>query len=172
MITTTTTRILRPGPAESPCVILESDEQLLVAALRDGLRAHRHVTAARALHPDGKLLGLLPEVVDRLAGLRLADLIVNEADGAARLPLKAPGPFEPVMPSCTRVVVAVVGMDALGATLDPRHAFRPELISRLTGLAPGDVITEEAIARLATSNEGMHPVQSARGGDRAVPEQG
>lgn len=37
-----------------------------------------------------------------------------EADGAKRLPLKAPGEWEPVIPEFVDLVIGVVGMDALG----------------------------------------------------------
>ena len=164
VITTTTTRILPPAESESPCLIVEEDEDKLVAAARDALRRHRHVTLARLQPDDGKLKGLSPETVDALARLKLADYIVNEADGASRQPLKAPNATEPVVPRSTTLVVALVGIEAVGRPLGPETAFRTELISKLTGLEEGQAITTEAVAVLLTHPQGIiqHAPESAR----------
>jgi probable selenium-dependent hydroxylase accessory protein YqeC len=155
VISTTTTRILEPRAEESPCLVVEENEERLLSRLRVELGRHGHVTAARLKQDGGKLKGLLPETVDRMAGMKLADYIINEADGAARKPIKAPNATEPVIPSSTTIVVAVVGMDALGKTLTQEIAFRPELITRLTGLPEGGIITREVIATLMTDEDGI-----------------
>ncbi len=155
VITTTTTRIMPPAESESPCLVAEEDEEKVISRLADELKRHAHVTAARLRSPDGKLKGLAPETIDRLAELRLADYIINEADGAARKPIKAPNATEPVIPASTSLVVAVVGMDALGKPLTPEIAFRPELITRLTGRAAGSEITPSVIAMLITDRHGI-----------------
>ena len=155
VISTTTTRIFRPSEEQSTCVVLEMDGQKLAERVGEELESRPHVTAARALTEDGKLLGLLPATVDLLEKMKLADLIINEADGANRRPIKAPSITEPVIPDGTGLVVAVMGMDALGARLDPGTAFRPELISKVTGLVPGEIISSSAIAKLMTSSQGI-----------------
>jgi probable selenium-dependent hydroxylase accessory protein YqeC len=167
VITTTTTHIMQPSGDESPCVILEENEERLFPRLKDELARYRHVTAACPRPEAGKLRGVLPETLDRLQAMQLADYIINEADGAARKPIKAPNATEPVIPQSTTLVVAVSGVDALGSTLSHDTAFRPELITRLTGLVEGDVITREAVATLLTENEGI--IQYAPRGARIVP---
>ena len=107
------------------------------------------------------------ETVDRMAGMKLVDYIINEADGAARKPIKAPNATEPVIPPSTTMVVAVVGMDALGKTLTQEIAFRPELITRLTGLPEGGIITREAVATLLTDMNGI--IQYAPTNARIIP---
>ena len=63
----------------------------------------------------------------------LADYVLLEADGAKRLPLKAPAAHEPVIPEGTALVIAVAGMDGVGRA-DPRgRAFRPALYAELLG---------------------------------------
>jgi probable selenium-dependent hydroxylase accessory protein YqeC len=166
VITTTTTHILKPSEEQSPCVILEEDEDILLSRLRDELGRHNHVTIAY-IGSDGKLNGLPPETVDKIAAVQQADYIINEADGAACKPIKAPRPTEPVIPSCTTLVAAVVGMDALGATLSPDIAFQPGLITRLTGVPEGGIITGEAVATLLTHERGI--IQYAPPGARIVP---
>ena len=43
-----------------------------------------------------------------------ADLVLVEADGAKRLPVKVPGPAEPVIPGDTDLILCVYGLKALG----------------------------------------------------------
>ena len=133
---------------------------------RIALRRYRHVTVAHSCPNADKIKGLLPQTVDCLRHLDLAEYIINEADGAAGQPLKAPKPTEPVMPSSTSLVVAVVGIEAIGRPLLAENAFRIENISRLTGLKEGDIITTEAVATLLTHPQGI--IQYAPEG-RIVP---
>jgi len=83
---------------------------------------------------SGKLDGISPQLVKRLADLGKIDYIIIEADGAARKPIKAPNATEPVIPPNTTLVIAIVGIDALNKELNSENAFRPEIISGLTGL--------------------------------------
>jgi len=159
VITTTTTRILPPTPEESPCVILDEDVPTLIRRATEALQGQRHITLAR---PDSnKLRGLSPETIDSLRHLRIADYIINEADGASCRPLKAPNPTEPIIPTSTSLVVAIVGIEAIGRPLLPENAFRIENITRLTGLNEGESITTEAVAQLLTHHEGI--IQHASG---------
>ena len=45
---------------------------------------------------------------------RLAQLVLVEADGSKRLPMKVPGPGEPVIPEDTALSLCVYGLSALG----------------------------------------------------------
>jgi probable selenium-dependent hydroxylase accessory protein YqeC len=167
VITTTTTQILEPSAEESSCVIVEEDEDGLLSCLSEEICKHNQVTAARFRLGDGKLKGLLPKTVDRIASLKLVDYIINEADGAARKPIKAPNATEPIIPSSTTLVIALVGIDALNAHLSQEIAFRPALITSLTGLPEGSIITREVIATLVTSNRGI--IQNTPENARIVP---
>ncbi|MFQ6803995.1 MAG: selenium cofactor biosynthesis protein YqeC [Lachnospiraceae bacterium] len=44
----------------------------------------------------------------------LADVVLVEADGSRRHPVKVPAPWEPVIPPCTTLVAAVAGLSCLG----------------------------------------------------------
>jgi probable selenium-dependent hydroxylase accessory protein YqeC len=58
---------------------------------------------------------LVPDILAAYERLReRADIIVIEADGAHRRPLKFPGDNEPVILDETDIVIAVSGLDALG----------------------------------------------------------
>jgi len=167
VISTTTTHIMKPSENESPCVILDNDEERLISRLKDELGRHKHVTVACPRQEAGKVKGLLPETVDKIVAMGLADYIINEADGSARRPIKAPNATEPVIPTSTTLVIAVVGMDALNSHLSQETAFRPELITRLTGLPEGGIINREVTATLMTDTAGM--IQHAPGGARIIP---
>lgn len=166
VITTTTTKIFPPRDEQSSNVVLSAGEADEVArALGPELEQHGHVTLARRLLPDvGKLEGLAPEVICRLAE-RFSDChFLIEADGAAGLPLKAPNALEPVVPACVSRLVAVVGAKGLARPLDDRVVFRVELFSEMTGLAVGDEITPAAVALVIVSPRGLirHLSQGAK----------
>ena len=64
-----------------------------------------------------KIAGVLPEDgdcqwVEQLSAL--ADVVLVEADGSRRHPVKIPAPWEPVIPPCTTLVAAVAGLSCLG----------------------------------------------------------
>ncbi|MDI7249103.1 MAG: selenium cofactor biosynthesis protein YqeC [Bacillota bacterium] len=116
------------------------------------------VLAQGVLPPSGglrsKLLGVPAAWVVEIARRFPHLLILVEADGSAGRPLKAPGGHEPVIPSSAGTVLAVAGMDALGAPLDPSHVHRPEQVARLTGLLPGEPVTPWAMGQVLWHLEG------------------
>lgn len=99
---------------------------------------------------EGKL-GSVPETFfSRICGMGIPVLI--EADGARMLPLKCPGPDEPVIPQRTTHVLSVYGMDALGRRIED-VCFRPERAAQLLDKQITEPVTEEDISRLASSEE-------------------
>src|ERR687896_539590 len=104
--------------------------------------------------------GIDPGWVGDLAGL--ADVILVEADGSRRRPIKGTADHEPVLPHAATLVVAVGSIHAFGAPVDEEHVPRPELFSKLTGVGAGQSITARAFARaLAQGSLGNIP-DSAR----------
>ncbi len=168
VITTTTTRIGAGEPDKfQSSLLLEEDERILLTTLPENLLNYTHLTIVSQISPEkDKLLGYPPEVIDRIVKMGLADIII-EADGARGKPIKAPNATEPVIPASTTLVIPVLGMDALGAGLTEENAFRPEIIAKLTGLKPGEPITEEAIVTLITHPQGI--IKGAPGTARIVP---
>jgi len=155
VITTTTTKILEPSSSETPLLLLEPEEEEVVNLLPHNLDKYGHITLAAQKLPSGKLNGISPALVIKLAESKQASYIIVEADGAAGRSLKAPNPTEPVIPGNTSLVIPVVGIDALGCNLTEKNVFRPEIVSKLTGLPLGAVISAEAIAILITHPEGI-----------------
>jgi probable selenium-dependent hydroxylase accessory protein YqeC len=155
VVTTTTTKILEPSPSETPLLLLETDEEELMRLLLANVGEHRHITLASGKLASGKLNGISPEFVVKLARLSQVSYIVVEADGAAHRSLKAPNPTEPVIPFNTSLVIPVVGVDAVGCRLTEKDVFRPEIVSNLLGLPLGEVISPAAIAFLITHHQGI-----------------
>jgi probable selenium-dependent hydroxylase accessory protein YqeC len=155
VITSTTTKIFIPSPQETPFLFLIEEAGDIPATLPDLINRHGHFTLAESRLPGEKLKGVGPELIDGLGALDEVDHIIVEADGAARLPLKAPNETEPVIPSKASLVVAVVGLDSLGVELSTNHVFRPHIVSQLTGLPLGEKVTVDVVAELVVHPKGM-----------------
>jgi probable selenium-dependent hydroxylase accessory protein YqeC len=110
-----------------------------------------------------RLIGLLPEAIDALATSDRFTRIIVEADGAARKPLKAPGPHEPVFPRTADAVVIVAGASGLGQPLEEGTVFRAAEWSRLTGLEPLAPVTPDSLAQMV-----VHPAGLAKGAPAAA----
>lgn len=158
VITTTTTRILEPASEETPLLIVEPDEVEILSLLRQNTGRYRHITLASERLDGGKLRGISPELVVGIAGLSEVAYTIIEADGSKHRPLKAPNDTEPVIPPNTSLVIAVVGIDAVGCCLTEEKVFRSEIAAGLLGLPLGAVVSSQSIARLVT-----HPAGIARG---------
>lgn len=96
--------------------------------------------------PEGKKIrALSPDTY--LEVCKHADVVLLEADGSNRKPIKFPNETEPVLPDNTEEVVVVCGMQALGKPLC-EAAHRPELVKACLGAEDDTVITLEHMARL------------------------
>jgi probable selenium-dependent hydroxylase accessory protein YqeC len=156
VITTTTTKIYPPAPEESPRLLLGGSE--VFPTLEEELIRYGHITWAAGRNAENKLLGgSLPDLA-QLWDRGRADYLIVEADGSAQRPIKAPHQNEPRVPLESTCFISVMGLSALGQPLNSTWAFRPEIITRLTGIQPGDPITVEGLANLVT-----HPLGGLRG---------
>jgi probable selenium-dependent hydroxylase accessory protein YqeC len=155
VITTTTMKIFEPVPGHAPSLVVEDDPEQAINMVREGLQHGKHVTFAAQKFPEGKIGGADPQLIERMVQELPAEHIIVEADGAKRLPLKAPGDKEPIIPSSTTLLIPIVGIDALGKPLDEEQAFRPGRIAALTGAQLGDPITPKLIAALMTHPQGL-----------------
>jgi probable selenium-dependent hydroxylase accessory protein YqeC len=156
VLVTTTTRIMMPPDERPERVIISRQTGAVLEQAKDLLPICGRLTAASScLADDGKLIGFGPEQIGELEQGHLFDWILVEADGARRLPLKAPAPHEPVIPLSSRQVVAVVGLDAIDRPLTDEWVFRSSLFAQITGLAPGATITEESVAAALLHEQGI-----------------
>ena len=155
VVTTTTTKIAEPTCGDTPCLLIDPDPANLLRRLSDHLDQYHHLTLASRRLESGKLQGISTEWVVDLWEKKLIDYLVIEADGAARRPVKAPREKEPVIALNTTIVVAILGLDGVGAPLSEEHVFQPERFSKITGLPLGAPISPEAMASAMTHPEGL-----------------
>jgi probable selenium-dependent hydroxylase accessory protein YqeC len=159
VLTTTTTKIFVPTYDQSQNVIIASDPETVLLKATLSLYDNCHITAASThMVETGKLKGFQTEYINLFEKSGLFDWILVEADGAAGRSLKAPAELEPVIPSCTTVMVVVAGLDVIGEPLSGKLVFRSEIAGTLMGLAGGDTITEAALLLLLA-----HPLGSFKG---------
>jgi len=162
-ILTTTTKIFAPLPEEGFGLAL-GDAETLSKSLGPYMNAcgiswfarRREGIAPVPGHESEQRMKLSGFTPSEITCLRLSGaLMLIEADGARRLPIKAPGPDEPVLPENIDIVLGVVGLDALGASLSEANVFRPEALSRICDLGIGEQITPEAVGRLCAHPDGL-----------------
>jgi len=151
VVTTTTTKIFPPEAGQSPTLVLLIEDPHL-ETLPGLLAGTGHATVGRSLLPDGKLDGISESDLETI--LEFTDVALVEADGAAGHPVKAPEPWEPVIPAIADLVIPVVGLDCVGKPATEAVVFRLERFLAVTGISEGDAITPIALARLLSSPEG------------------
>lgn len=139
---TTTTHVMME---DSPCFLADPDME----TIKNGLKQFGQVWAGMSA-PGRKLKKLPDEVLSGIFDWKIPVLI--EADGARRMPLKAPAGHEPVIYTGTTHVLSVYGMDAVGKTFG-EICFRWEYAVDLLKKKKTDAVTEKDIAVLASSDK-------------------
>lgn len=82
------------------------------------------------------------------------DVLLVEADGSKRKPLKVPAMHEPVIPEDADVVIGIAGEAAVGHTL--REAcHRPELAAKLLGVSVEHIIERNDLIKILKSEQGQ-----------------
>lgn len=100
---------------------------------------------------DQKAFGVEPQECDRwFTGV---DYVIIEADGARRLPFKAPSAYEPIVPSSATLMLSVIGSDALGETIN-EMCHRPKKVAELADCSPYQELTPERAARVLAHSNG------------------
>lgn len=151
VVCTTSTRMAKPENAALPFFPNERLNDVPLPASGGALVAR----PAPAGADPAKVYGYTAEELDAFWRSGRAKWLLVEADGAARLPLKAPAPHEPVIPTETGAVVAVVGLGGVGRPFTGETVFRLEQAAAVTGLRPGERITPEAAAKLVCHPNGL-----------------
>ena len=121
--------------------LLTDDAETIIGVLRE--RGY-----AMAGVPDGeKIKGLSKETFGAVCAR--ADVVLVEADGSKRLPLKYPNASEPVIPQHTDEILVVCGLNAIGQKAkDVCH--RLELVKKCLGIADDTRITPAHVQKLVT----------------------
>ncbi len=143
LVAPTTKMLLGEADRVGPLVTSEDADGLREKAER-ALSEAPAVVAGSGMLSKNRVGGVDPGWVGRLAGL--VDVVLVEADGSRRRPIKGTADHEPALPEAVTLVVAVGNVRALGTPVDEEHVHRPEIFSDLTGVGPGQSITPRAFA--------------------------
>jgi molybdenum cofactor cytidylyltransferase len=101
---------------------------------------------------DGLPLAQLQDVIEFSREKNIVLLI--EADGAGGRSLKAPAEHEPALPHNFDLLVSVVGIDAIGESLESELIHRPEEIRKILELDEKGRVNTEHVATLLKHPEG------------------
>lgn len=138
---TTTTHICKP-----------EDEKIYAETLQEAEQLWEHGSYVVCGTEDGEKLSMLPfDILERF--LKKSDLVCIEADGAKRLPCKVPNQKEPVILPQSDIVVAVIGLSALGKPVE-KVCFRTKQAQKLLGMSGNHLMTEEDFAHILCSEQG------------------
>jgi probable selenium-dependent hydroxylase accessory protein YqeC len=102
------------------------------------------IVVGSGLLSKNRVGGVEPALVSSLVSL--TDVVLVEADGSRRRPIKGTAAHEPALPDSATLVIGVGNISAFGMPVDEEHVHRPELFSALTGIGPGQSITARAFA--------------------------
>ncbi len=139
----TTTHIYKP-----PKAVYAANLQQLQSLWQRG----SYAVCGRQAEDAGKLRMPEPNVLAKY--MQLADITLLEADGAKGRPCKVPAAHEPVLlPQCD-IVIGVLGLDALGQTVE-QACLRAELVQKLLGCDGSHLLTAEDLAYIMTSELGL-----------------
>ena len=145
LVTTTTHMFIEDD------TLLTDDADTIIGALRE-------TGYAMAGIPDGQKFKALSQETFH-AVCAHADVVLVEADGSKRLPLKYPNAAEPVIPENTDEIIVVCGLNAIGQKAkDVCH--RLELVKECLGIENNTLITPEHIRTLVTEGY-LRPLRKA-----------
>ncbi len=139
VLATTTTRMAADEAARAPLAV-RLDAGINAAQIREWLNRYGMVFLYGARDNQSKVIGLHQETISGLIDLVNSDVLLIEADGARRLPLKVPYDHEPVIIRDTSLVVPVAGVDVLGQPLDERHVYNAARILARYGFPEGEPV--------------------------------
>ena len=143
LVAPTTKMLLGEADKIGPLVTSEDAGELREKTER-ALSEYPTVVAGSGMLSKNRIGGVDPGWVGTLA--RLVDVVLVEADGSRRRPIKGTADHEPALPEAATLVVAIGNVHALGTPVDEEHVHRPEVFSDLTGIGPGQSITPGAFA--------------------------
>lgn len=105
---------------------------------------------------ENRVRGVTDPVLEALRKAAVAHQLplLIEADGARRLPLKAPADHEPPIPPFVDTVILVVGLSGLGKPLSEDFVHRPHVFGEIAGLSPGEPIQVQHLKRVLLSPQG------------------
>jgi probable selenium-dependent hydroxylase accessory protein YqeC len=159
LVAPTTKMLLGEADKIGPLVTSEDAGELREKA-EQVLSESPAVVAGSGMISKNRVGGVDPGWIGDLAPL--VDVVLVEADGSRRRPIKGTAEHEPVLPEPATLIVAVGNVSALGTPVDEEHVHRPEVFSDLTGVGQGQSITPAAFATALARGSLAKVPQTAR----------
>ncbi len=144
LVAPTTKMLLKEAERVGPLLTSEDLDELRTKAGEALSGGASGVVVGSGLLSKNRVGGVEPAWISTLASL--ADVVLVEADGSRRRPIKGTADHEPALPEAATLVVAAGNISAFGMPVDEEHVHRPEIFSKLTGIGPGQSITARAFA--------------------------
>ncbi len=149
----TSVKLGRPDPESIDRFFLPEDASRLHGA-EPGI-----TLVGRVLEAEHKISAPPLELFGRLASL--FDFCLIEADGSRRLPYKGWAHYEPVVPDCVGMTVAVMPVPPPDCLITEECVHRLPLFCEITGARPGDILRPEHLAAAVSHPRGL--LAKARG---------
>lgn len=146
VLITTTTNIIVPDEDQFNYLFLED--------IKDNKINPSTITILGGKIIEGKLKGLDQRSLEKIVEKNLFDFVLIEADGAKRMPIKAPNSSEPVFIDSNTKTIGLIGLDALDKTIT-ETSHRQELLSALLEKNSSDIIGIEDITKLVLHKNGL-----------------
>lgn len=143
VLLTTTTKIYLPAQRS---IWAETAEQI-----QNQLETNGFVVAGTKINVEK--MGALPEAIWHTISNH-ADVILVEADGAKRLPLKFPNATEPVLPKSCDFLLTVVGLSCIGQELE-KVCHRADLVEQKLGFCGKHILQTKDVAQIVYTGYGM-----------------
>lgn len=151
VLVTTTTAIYYPKEKYIDEIIVSNKEDYDWTNIKKGTV----IVIGRGVSKEGKLLGIDSALVNEIYIKGSFDLILVEADGANKKPIKASAYHEPVIPTYTTKVIGIIGLDCIGKSINNDNVYRPEIFCNITGTKINQFISCETIINLILSSNGL-----------------
>jgi probable selenium-dependent hydroxylase accessory protein YqeC len=155
VVTSTTTKVRHSEALEYEKVLFAESDADWKTINAKALCSEGIVFVGRRILESGKVEGISDSLADEIFRDSTIHHLIVEADGSAGHPLKAPAEHEPVIPNSVTMVVAMMGLEAVGARLDEATAFRMDEVRKITGLETGDALDPAALARIFLDPAGL-----------------
>lgn len=150
---TTTTAIYNPGSSLWNIMVIRPN--LLYGFDREGVKTDTVTVWGRSINPENKLLGVSTKCLTKVVETNFFDIVLVEADGSKRRPIKAPAKHEPVIPLETTIAVGIIGLSSLNQPINNHWVHRMEEFSGIVNANIGDSIQPEHLVRLVTNPNGL-----------------
>jgi probable selenium-dependent hydroxylase accessory protein YqeC len=100
---------------------------------------------------NGQLIGISPQLADRLMAENSADCVIVEADGSRGFPFKGYESHEPLVPELTALHIVIVGAEILAEPFSAGNSFRSDLLKSRWHLTEGESIPLDKLAAILDS---------------------